>query len=593
MVSQAIHLDSKSQIESFTKYMFWRYHPNVHSSKLIHDPIWGGIRLFPWEVALLDSPLLQRLRRIHQTSLAYLTYPTARHSRLEHTIGVIHIAEKIIQRINEHLKTEPQPDYRKNITPIEEYERFEIRLAALLHDIGHCLFSHISEKIYGKNCYSEDIISIKKELSFASPHEILSYLIVTSNSFLKFFNKYVCPCFPKEFDVSKLSLERIAGFIVGIHECPERTFIAEIINGPFDADKLDYILRDAYNAGISINYDIHRLLYKIDVYNDGNKVLTALPLTAVTTAKQIVFCKLMLYSYMYHHHKILACDAILKSILEEANEWVQTIEKKASSMKSSLIIKNFPQMVKKCLDGLSLRYKEKQKIKSEITNNFYKYYLNVNKRIVWLRKRDNLSYLWYTDYDVLNNFNLITNLSVPNSITQGIRRLLNRDLLMRALVIKQDSIKNFEERMKINQRRYRKLVKFVRDPIKHKQLRQQLAKAVNIQIKRDGLQLPDCREYEIWFEFPKVPPSTKLQSMPIIEKIGKDYSGNDKFTIAPIAKYFKVAEIIDTYEAREATGYLFSIKELRTIVSQTARELIKRKFHIEFDDLVVSEIESP
>ena len=124
--------------------------------KDIHDPIWGTNR-FSWrELAVIDSPIIQRLRRIHQTGLAYYVYPSARHSRFEHTLGVVTVASRVFDAVAQRYagRLEEIADTLKK--PLEKVDdtvsrwRQELRLAALLHDTGHSVLSHASERVYGQ-----------------------------------------------------------------------------------------------------------------------------------------------------------------------------------------------------------------------------------------------------------------------------------------------------------------------------------------------------------------------------------------------------------------------------------------------------------
>src|SRR5688500_18917881 len=108
----------------------------VLMQRLIRDPIFGYLSLRPYEVLIVDSPLYQRLRGIFQTALAFLTYPSSIHTRFEHSLNSLNLASRVIHALI------VKGVY---ISPTSEAE---IRLAALLHDIGHCIFSHGSEFFY-------------------------------------------------------------------------------------------------------------------------------------------------------------------------------------------------------------------------------------------------------------------------------------------------------------------------------------------------------------------------------------------------------------------------------------------------------------
>src|SRR6266446_10570373 len=103
--------------------------------KLIRDPIFGFQTLRSYETLIIDTPLFQRLRGVFQTSLTYLTYPSSIHTRFEHSLNCMNLASKVLREL--------QP-----ANSISDAEHAEVRLAALLHDIGHCVFSHGSEFFY-------------------------------------------------------------------------------------------------------------------------------------------------------------------------------------------------------------------------------------------------------------------------------------------------------------------------------------------------------------------------------------------------------------------------------------------------------------
>jgi hypothetical protein len=251
--------------------------------KDIHDPIWGTNR-FSWrELAVIDSPIIQRLRRIHQTGLAYYVYPSARHSRFEHTLGVVTVASRVLdavaQRYSGRLEEIADTLKRSSEKVDDTISRWrqELRLAALLHDTGHSLLSHASERIYG-------------ELELG-----------------------------------------------------------------FDADKLDYLLRDAISAGLPLRYDLERYLSTVylpkpKLYDDGTGKLERLyrraepvpqkhppgpnekysyftscrlrlPRRSMNTIEQITICKLMLTSYIYQHQKGAAEGLFERLLLRVLRNW--------------------------------------------------------------------------------------------------------------------------------------------------------------------------------------------------------------------------------------------------------------------------------
>lgn len=220
-------------------------------SKTIHDPIWGSTDYAEWEMQLIDSPLIQRLRNISQVGLAVLTYPAARHSRFEHTLGVAAATKRLVDRINVNCVNFAIPQDIKN----------KLVLAAIMHDVGHCFYSHLSETIYGN---LKDFANLKKDIKDIygvkpKAHEILSLIIVNSDSFKRFFKASVN--FPNKSNLDKLC-EDVGKIIIGVNIVENgkiQSYQTSIINGSFDVDKLDYIKRDSYTAGLALDFDIERL----------------------------------------------------------------------------------------------------------------------------------------------------------------------------------------------------------------------------------------------------------------------------------------------------------------------------------------------
>ena len=138
---------------------------NTHrhlSRKEVNDPIWGTINLSPVEVVFVDNPLVQRLRNIRQLGVVHRAYPGAVQTRFEHTLGVIFQTQALIQAIN-RLSTES----KTNSIVERNYEQI-IRIAAILHDVGHAVFFHVSEF-----ALNESPFIIAAQNQFSSIHNAL------------------------------------------------------------------------------------------------------------------------------------------------------------------------------------------------------------------------------------------------------------------------------------------------------------------------------------------------------------------------------------------------------------------------------------
>lgn len=328
-IENKIYQEFEEKVDQFVEKLLHDYIPNEYKhNKVIHDPVWGTMMFYPWELQIMDSPLLQRLRKINQVGLAVLTYPSAHHSRFEHTLGVMSVVTKMVNNINQENHSE---GYATENKIINNEDLYKLRFAALMHDVGHCFFSHLSEAIYGK---LKPFVNLKNSFeifSGAKEHEIFAYIITNCSHFKAFVKEYID--YPFKIDNSFFS--DIGRMIVGAFIEPDfistkgqipikKYYLTQIINGQFDADKLDYLRRDSYTAGLALTYDIDRFLYKIRIvdqkeYINGQLVISkhlTIPVTGVSAVEEMAFSQLMLTSYIYQHQKVLATDALIQDVAE-------------------------------------------------------------------------------------------------------------------------------------------------------------------------------------------------------------------------------------------------------------------------------------
>ena len=208
----------------------------------IRDPLYGFIPLTKEEMRIIDTPLFQRLRRIHQLALTKYVYPSAEHSRFVHSIGVMHCATRIYEGVMEHRETEI--DFEPNAKNIRT-----LRYAALLHDIGHLPFSHAVESQWLHGLKHEDVSMFIIE-NYEPIAEIIDNDPMRTN--------------PK--DVAAL-----------LGKMPRARFqiLHEIISGQLDADRADYLLRDSHCCGTKYGeYDFPRFLQIFAAQQDDNGTLS-------------------------------------------------------------------------------------------------------------------------------------------------------------------------------------------------------------------------------------------------------------------------------------------------------------------------------
>jgi HD superfamily phosphohydrolase len=199
------------------------------------------------------------------------------------------------------------------------------RIAAILHDCGHGPFSHLSEQIYSSQF--DTIKSSNPILRGASAHEMLSYFITTSPTLKRFNEEVIKGVYGVDID-----LDFVGAMIVGYinkddDKGKSRGFAIELISGAFDADKLDYILRDAHSTGIRMALDLPKLMYTLDIIPDENGInRLAIDISGVSALEEIVFNKMMLTSTIYHHQKVRAAGCMLKNIIENSGKFKDAID---------------------------------------------------------------------------------------------------------------------------------------------------------------------------------------------------------------------------------------------------------------------------
>ncbi len=312
----------RTRINEFVCSMVKGYEPTATGNKIIHDPIWGSVVFYPWEVRLIDSPLFQRLRGISQVGLAESTYPAAHHTRFEHSLGTAAIASRMTEQLYNDAKQ--QKEIRG---AVGEEEIRLIRLAGLLHDVGHCPYSHLSEAIYGRMPqFAEaraEVIALTGQPVSPSPHEVFSYLIIVSDAFVSFFYRHIRYPGVETKGQARNILTRAANLIVGavnVNDKGEKlSYLTKVLNGNFDADKLDYTQRDSYTTGIALTYGVERFLLKLVLCKTQENGVTdyrlAITSDALSTVEELIFNRSMLYHYMYRHQKVLAAEAQMRDVL--------------------------------------------------------------------------------------------------------------------------------------------------------------------------------------------------------------------------------------------------------------------------------------
>jgi hypothetical protein len=308
------------------------------SPKVINDPIWRTVRIEAWETVVVDSPLFQRLRRIRQLGLASYVYPGAGYSRFEHSIGVLHQAQRIIDAVNRNSKASCIKQGLPIDLPVPRFEETRLRLTALLHDVGHGVMSHVSERAIGSalQIRGEKLSVLRLEavgfFSCLKPPalgEVLSGLLILLPEFREILSAARVP----DWQDSSLLAFEMARTVVGGRDA-KRPFLTEILSGSMDADKLDYLPRDCYMAGLPMPVDVDRLLEKISVVavptsqfpardralfglaDDEFVRVLAVQSTGTRAFEELVVSRALLFQKLYHHQKVRAMEGMVRNAIE-------------------------------------------------------------------------------------------------------------------------------------------------------------------------------------------------------------------------------------------------------------------------------------
>jgi len=228
--------------------------------KNIRDSVHGNLYLDEFEVKLVDTPQIQRLRRVKQLGFTNLVYPGANHSRFEHSIGTMHIASKIADSVG-----------------LDEHTKKMIRSCALLHDVGHGPFSHVSEGVLDTS------------------HEHLTSKVIKESE--------ISDILSEKFDPQEV-IDIIHG----------KGLLGHIISSELDADRMDYLLRDSYYTGVAYGtIDVERLISSMKL--EENLIIGS---KGVQVAESALIARYQMYPSVYQHHT----TRIVNSMFRRCMKWL-------------------------------------------------------------------------------------------------------------------------------------------------------------------------------------------------------------------------------------------------------------------------------
>jgi HD superfamily phosphohydrolase len=224
----------------------------------LRDPIHGTVTLDEWARPLVDHPVMQRLRRIQQLGTAHLVYPGAHHRRFEHSLGAYHLAGRLAQAAG-----------------LDADQSRTVRAAALLHDVGHGPFSHAFE----------DLLRDQDRR-----HEETSLDLIRWGPLADLLRQ------------GGLDPVAVGDAVVG------KGPLAPIVSGALDADRMDYLVRDAHYTGLPSNVDPDRLVSVLERDDQHGLVLQE---SGIIAAEALLTMRFLMYGAVYMHHTVRSSQAML------------------------------------------------------------------------------------------------------------------------------------------------------------------------------------------------------------------------------------------------------------------------------------------
>ncbi len=271
----------------------------------IRDPVHGSIHITDEEAPIIKGNFFQRLRNIKQLGFSEYVFPGATHTRFLHSIGVMHIGERVFDKL-----------FSKRLSQNAEYQKLKssFKLGCLLHDIGHAPLSHSTETVMPM------VSELRLPALYRGPrerqatHEDYTIKTIVDSSFSQCFRKV-----EESFGVERL---RIADLITGKNLDPQYftidglnlfPILHQLISSELDCDRMDYLLRDSYFCGVSYgNYDLDWMIDNLEVcINQDNHVSLGITERSVVTFDDFLLSRYHMFIMVYFHYRPVCLEQLL------------------------------------------------------------------------------------------------------------------------------------------------------------------------------------------------------------------------------------------------------------------------------------------
>ena len=270
---------------------------------IIYDNIHGYINIDAIALSIIDTPVFQRLRNIHQTGVLYLVYPTANHSRFEHSIGTYHLAKKMITNIS---VKQPELNITEDIIMM-------VSIAGLCHDMGHLLFSHLFDDYFLPKLPNYNIL-VEKTPNILHENRSIVLLNYIVEKYKINLDKYQLKVigdliYPKKAEYNKWKQQYMVG-----------RWIFQIISNPInsiDVDKFDYLIRDTKAVGLKFSFDYSRIIEDARVILTNNKLNICYSMQSSEDIYHMFFLRYRLHRNIYNNKTVKAIEILILQLLFE------------------------------------------------------------------------------------------------------------------------------------------------------------------------------------------------------------------------------------------------------------------------------------